>query len=159
MEMTKYARAIKNELIMELAKQGSSIEELEDSLGKINTGEGVFKIASLFENTKQAAALPQGGPKIDSTAAGLGGALGYGFGGPLGAMAGATIGGTGGRAIEGLGETALKSSMGAGALAGLTFDEMDKSVENLNIALEREREKINLVRRLTNNLKKEHGLS
>lgn len=156
--MTKYARAIKNELIMELAKQGSSVEELENSLSNINTGEGVFKIASLFENTKKAAA-PLGAPKLDSTAASLGGALGYGFGGPLGAMAGATVGGTGGRAIEGLGDMALKSSMGAGALAGLTFDEMDKSVENLNIALEREREKINLVRRLTNNLKKEHGLS
>jgi hypothetical protein len=55
-------------------------------------------------------------------------------------------------------ELAFKSSLTGGALAGLSMDEMDSSVEQLNKALAREREKINLVNRLTNNLKREHGL-
>jgi hypothetical protein len=54
-------------------------------------------------------------------------------------------------------ELAVKSSLTGGALGGLAFDEMDKSVDSLNKSLEREREKINLVRRITNNLKREHG--
>lgn len=58
----------------------------------------------------------------------------------------------------GLPEMALKGSLAGGALAGLTFDEMDKSVDSLNKSLEREREKVNLVRRITQNLKREHGL-
>lgn len=58
----------------------------------------------------------------------------------------------------GVPELALKSSLAGGALAGLTLDEADKSVDVLNKSLEREREKVNLVRRITNNLKREHGL-
>ena len=58
----------------------------------------------------------------------------------------------------GLPEFALKGSMAGGALAGLTLDEADKSVDVLNKSLEREREKVNLVRRITHNLKREHGL-
>lgn len=54
-------------------------------------------------------------------------------------------------------ELAVKSSLTGGALGGLAFDEMDKSVDSLNKSLEREREKINLVKRITNNLKREHG--
>ena len=55
-------------------------------------------------------------------------------------------------------ELAFKSSLTGGALAGLSMDEMDSSVDSLNKALAREREKINLVTRLTQNLKREHGL-
>lgn len=55
-------------------------------------------------------------------------------------------------------ELAFKSSLTGGALAGLSMDEMDNSVDSLNKALAREREKINLVTRLTHNLKREHGL-
>ena len=58
----------------------------------------------------------------------------------------------------GLPEIALKGSLAGGALAGLTFDEMDKSVDSLNKSLEKQREKVNLVRRITENLKREHGL-
>lgn len=122
MELTDYSRAIKQELSMELAKQGSSIEEFEEALKNINTGEGVLKVAAL------------GGGIMDY----LGKAVG---------------------AAGALPETALKLSAGGGAAAGLALDEMDKSVDTLNKALEREREKINLVRRLTSNLKREHGLS
>jgi hypothetical protein len=158
--MNKYAQAIKNELIMELHKHGSSLEEFENALANINTGEGVFKVTSFFGNIKNATETsPQAGVGLDGTGTAIGGMLGYGLGGPLGGMAGAAIGGTGARAIEGVGEAALKGSVGAGALAGLTFDEMDKSVEHLNKSLDREREKINLIRRLTNNLKREHGLT
>ena len=55
-------------------------------------------------------------------------------------------------------ELAIKGSIAGGALAGLTMDEMDQSVNSMNMALDREREKIKLVRQITNNLKKEHGL-
>lgn len=55
-------------------------------------------------------------------------------------------------------EMAVKGSLAGGALAGLTFDEMDKSVDTLNKALEKQREKVNLVRRITHNLRREHGL-
>lgn len=109
--MTKYAKAIKNQLREELAKTGSSLEEFESALQNINTGEGVFKIA---------------------------------------AEAGGMLGG--------IADIALKSSLTGGALTGLGFDEMDKSVHSVNKALEREREKVNLVRRLTSNLKIEHGI-
>lgn len=60
--------------------------------------------------------------------------------------------------LFGIPELAVKSSLTGGALAGLSFDEMDKSVDSLNKSLEREREKINLVKRITSNLKREHGL-
>lgn len=56
-------------------------------------------------------------------------------------------------------DTGFKSSVTGGALAGLSMDEMDKSVESVNKALEHEREKINLVRRITENLRREHGLT
>lgn len=122
MELTKYAQALKNELAMELRKHGSSLQEFEEALSNINTGDGVFKVA-------------QDGGNI------LGAYLGKGLD-----MSG------------GIPEYALKGSMAGGALAGLTLDEADKSVDVLNKSLEREREKINLVRRITNNLKREHGL-
>jgi hypothetical protein len=122
MELTKYAKAIKNELSMELAKNGSSLEEFEQALAHINTGEGVYKVAS-----------------------DAGGILNNYMGKSLD-MAG------------GIPEFALKGSLAGGALAGLTLDEADKSVDMLNKSLEREREKVNLVRRITHNLKREHGL-
>ena len=122
MELTKYAQAIKNELAMELAKNGSSLAEFEHALGNINTGEGVFKVAR------------EGGGLLQSY-------LGKGVD-----LAGS------------LPEFALKSSLAGGALAGLTLDEADKSVDVLNKSHERERDKVNLVRRITNNLKREHGL-
>jgi len=110
--MTKYAMAVKAELEMVLAKQGSSLQEFEIALQSINTGEGVFKVAS------------------DLTPS---------FGG--------------------MADMALKSSLAGGALTGLTLDEMDSSVDSLNKALAREREKVNLVKRLTQNIKREHGLA
>jgi hypothetical protein len=111
MELTKYAAAIKNELEMELHKRGSSILEFEQALSSINTGDGVFKIAST--TTDILSSIP---------------------------------------------EYALKGSLAGGAVAGLGLDEMDKSVESMNNALAREREKVNLVRRITHNLKREHGI-
>ena len=60
-------------------------------------------------------------------------------------------------ALASVPEFAVKSTLTGGALGGLAFDEMDKSVDSLNKSLEREREKINLVKRITNNLKREHG--
>lgn len=126
MELTKYAQAIKAELEMELSKRGSSLEEFEQALQSLNTGEGVFKVAS--------------------------------FGGSVIAEKNAAEGGIGWKGFAAaLPEVALKGSMAGGALAGLTFDEMDKSVDSLNKSLEREREKVNLVRRITQNLKREHG--
>jgi hypothetical protein len=64
-----------------------------------------------------------------------------------------------GKAVPDVIDTGFKSSITGGALAGLSMDEMDKSVESVNKALEHEREKINLVRRITENLKREHGLT
>jgi hypothetical protein len=64
-----------------------------------------------------------------------------------------------GNMVPGAVETGLKGSLTGGALAGLSMDEMDKSVEDVNNALAREREKINLVRHITENLKREHGLN
>jgi hypothetical protein len=55
-------------------------------------------------------------------------------------------------------ELAIKGSLAGGAMAGLTMDEMDNSVDVLNKALQKEREKIKLVRQITNNLRREHGL-
>jgi hypothetical protein len=159
MQLTKNARAIKNELISELSKAGSSVEELEDALSNINTGEGVLKVSKLFAQVKSAAeGSASGGKNFITPSSAAGGALGYVVGGPLGGMIGGTLGGAAGTTASSIGEAALKGSMGAGALAGLTFDEMDKSVEDINRALDREREKIHLVKRITNNLKREHGL-
>ena len=122
MELTKYAKAIKNELEMELQKNGSSLAEFEQALKNINTGEGVYKVAS------------------DA-------------GGILHNYVGKSL-----NVAGGIPEFALKGSLAGGALAGLTLDEADKSVDMLNKSLEREREKVNLVRRITHNLKREHGL-
>ena len=124
--MTKQAKAIKAELTMELAKQGSSLESFEKALQSINTGEGVLKIA------KEANQM-LGGYMTKGVDLGLG---------TLGSIP----------------EMAIKGSLAGGAMAGLTLDEMDQSVESLDKALAREREKVNLVRRVTENLKREHGI-
>ena len=113
MEMTNTAMAIKAELEMQLAKQGSSLENLEKALSALNTGAGVFKVAEELGPSFSLSSIP---------------------------------------------ELAIKGSLAGGALAGLTMDEMDQSVNTLNASLDREREKIKLVRQLTNNLKREHGL-
>jgi hypothetical protein len=131
MELTKYAQAIKTELAMELAKQGSSLEEFEQALKNINNGEGVFKVAS-FGSTVLAETKAQEKVALVSEALSA-----------LGAVP----------------ELALKSTLAGGAGAGLVFDSMDKSVDSLNKALEHEREKVKLVRRLTQNLKREHGFA
>jgi hypothetical protein len=160
MELTRNARAIKNELASELRKNGSSLEELENALSNINTGEGVLKVSKLFTQVKAAAEMPIAGKGkgfFDPTSVAAG-TLGYVVGGPFGGMVGGALGSAAGGTAASLSEAALKGSMGAGALAGLTFDEMDKSVEDINKALDREREKIHLVKRITNNLKREHGL-
>jgi hypothetical protein len=61
-------------------------------------------------------------------------------------------------AVSGLPGLALNASAAGGAVGGLTFDELEKNVGDLNQALEREREKVRMVRRLTDNLKREHNL-
>ena len=124
--MSKYAQAIKAELEMELAKQGSSLYEFEEALKNINTGEGVLKIAKL-----EAEMLPKYMTRgVD-----------------------ATIG-----SLTDLPEMALKGSLAGGAMAGFTLDEMDQSVDSIEHALAKEREKVDLVRRVTENLRKEHGI-
>jgi hypothetical protein len=52
---------------------------------------------------------------------------------------------------------ALNVGAGGGAVAGLTFDELEQNVKQLNSSLDREREKLKLIQTLTANLKKEHG--
>lgn len=126
MEMTKYAKAIKAELTMELSKQGSSLSEFESGLASLNTGEGVLKIAN--EGSKMLQKYMNKG-------------LDFGVG-----------------TMSSIPEMALKGSLAGGAMAGLTLDEMDQSVDSLNKALAKEREKIHLVRRVTENLKREHGI-
>jgi hypothetical protein len=54
---------------------------------------------------------------------------------------------------------ALNAAGAGGIAAGITFDELERGVVDLNHALDREREKVQMVRRLTHNLKKEHGLT
>jgi hypothetical protein len=164
MELTKAAQAVKKELEMELSKQGSSLIAFEKILNNINNGEGVYKFAAEAEK------LTGGADKAMGNAGGtlggaLGATLGFGMGGPLGGILGGTLGGTAGAgighaigAVPSAMELGLKGSVLGGALGGLTLDEMDKSVDSLNKALEREREKITLVKRITQNLKKEHGL-
>jgi hypothetical protein len=122
MNPTRYAKLIKTELGMELRKHGSSLENFEKALAEINTGEGVFKIAS------------DGGNILGSYLS-----------------KGVDVAGS-------IPELAFKGSLTGGALAGLTLDEADKSVDELNKSLEREREKVNMVRRITANLKREHGI-
>jgi hypothetical protein len=126
MEMTKYAKAIKAELAMELSKQGSSLAEFEAGLATLNTGEGVLKIAN--EGSKMLQGYMNKG-------------LDFGVG-----------------TMSSIPEMALKGSLAGGAMAGLTLDEMDQSVDSINKALAKEREKIHLVRRVTENLKREHGI-
>jgi hypothetical protein len=159
MELTKYAQAIKTELAMELAKQGSSLEEFEQALQNVNTGDGVYKVAA--EAGKMLGGM--GGKGFGATFGGtVGGITGGMFGGPggaaMGAGLGAGAGGFMGDLLTSMPELASKASLAGGALAGLSLDEMDKSVDTLNKALEHEREKIKLVRRITENLKREHGL-
>ena len=124
--MTKYAKAIKAELAMELSKQGSSLAEFEAGLAALNTGEGVLKIAN--EGSKMLQGYMNKG-------------LDFGVG-----------------TMSSIPEMALKGSLAGGAMAGLTLDEMDQSVDSINKALAKEREKIHLVRRVTENLKREHGI-
>lgn len=126
MEITKYAKAVKAELAMELSKQGSSLAEFEAGLASLNTGEGVLKIAN--EGSKMLQGYMNKG-------------LDFGVG-----------------TVSSIPEMALKGSLAGGAMAGLTLDEMDQSVDSLNKALAKEREKIHLVRRVTENLKREHGI-
>lgn len=126
MELTKYAKAIKAELEMELQKQGSSLARFEEALKSINTGEGVLKVAADSSGMLQKY---------------MGKGMDFGVG-----------------TLTSLPEIALKGSLAGGAMAGLTLDEMDQSVESLNKALAREREKVHLIRRVTENLKKEHGI-
>lgn len=170
MKLTKYAKAIKNQLSFELQKQGSSLENFEQILQNINTGEGVYKFAEetlgLFKQANQDKAKEQSNFLQSKPFGALGGAFGGTLGflgaGPLGGVAGAAIGQSAGNvlgAIPEAMETGLKGSLAGGALAGLGVDEMDKSIEIMNKALEKEREKLNLVRRVTENLKKEHGLT
>jgi hypothetical protein len=121
MELTKFAQAVKNELALELKKQGSSLQEFESALQNINTGEGVYKVA--VEGARMIDNMISGGMDLSKS----------------------------------IPEIAFKGSLAGGALAGLTLDEMDKSVDTLHKSLDREREKVNLVRRITNNLKREHG--
>jgi hypothetical protein len=122
MEMTKCAQSIKDELALELAKVGSSIQEFEELLQSVNYGESVYKIAKIANDIINKKAGFSENVKI-------------------------------------IPEFAFKGSVGAGALAGLSVDEMDKSVDLVHKALAREREKVKLVQRLTRNLKLEHGLS
>ena len=123
MKLTKLAQALKTELALELAKQGQTLQDFDQMLKTINTGEGVLKIAVAQD-------------KIMNDM----------VGGPLSRMGGS------------MGSLALNASLASGAAAGLTLDEMDGSVDMLNKSLEKEREKIKMVKRLTANLKREHGL-
>lgn len=61
-------------------------------------------------------------------------------------------------AVGSLPGLAFNASAAAGSAAGLTFDELESSVLDLNRALDREREKVHMVRKLTDNIKKEHGI-
>lgn len=124
MELSKYAQAVKTELVHTLQKQGSSLAEFEEALQSINTGDGVFKIAKELKDSFKDKILNRGFDIASGT----------------------------------LPEMAFKGSLAGGALAGLGLDEMDKSVDSLNKALDSEREKVHLVRRITQNLKREHGL-
>jgi hypothetical protein len=127
MEMSKYAKAIKAEIALELEKQGSSLLAFEEALKNINTGEGVLKTAMFGTNLMPRYITKGVDTVVDS--------------------------------VTDLPELALKGSLAGGAMAGFTLDEMDRSVEGIDKALEREREKVKLVRRVTENLRKEHGLN
>jgi len=124
MEMTKYAQAIKQELSMELSKQGYSLLDFEQALSQMNTGKGVHDIVKMSSCliSKEAGFTDMASD-----------------------------------ALSFVPEMALKTSLVGGAAGGLGFDEMDKSVDHMNKSLDREREKIKLVRRITQNLKREHG--
>jgi hypothetical protein len=61
-------------------------------------------------------------------------------------------------ATTGIPEALLKATLAGGVVSGMTFDELDKSVEETNKAILREQQKLDLVRRMTANIKKEHGL-
>jgi hypothetical protein len=115
MELSKYAQAIKSELVFELQKIGYTISDFEHALQNLNTGQGVLKTAGITEDLmNQAKSLP---------------------------------------------ETVFKTSIGAGALGGFTMDDMESSVDRMNKAISNEKAKLELIQRLTNNLKRDHGLT
>jgi hypothetical protein len=62
-------------------------------------------------------------------------------------------------AVTSLPGWALNASAAGGAAAGLTFDELESSVVDLNRALDREREKVHIVKKLTENIRKEYGIN
>lgn len=62
-------------------------------------------------------------------------------------------------AVTSLPGWALNASAAGGAAAGLTFDELEGSVVDLNRALDREREKVHMVKKLTENIRKEYGIN
>jgi hypothetical protein len=123
MKLSKYAQMIKNELALELAKHGSTLEDLEKGLKNLNTGEGALKVAAELNLVHDFVAKPLAG------------------------------------AVTSLPGWALNASAAGGAAAGLTFDELENSVVDLNRALDREREKVHMVKKLTENIKKEYGIN
>ncbi len=123
MKLTKLAEELKTELLLELAKQGSTPWDFERALGQINTSEGVLKVATELNLLQDYLVNP------------------------------------GARALQSIPGLAMNASAGAGAAAGMTFDELEKGVLDLNHSLDRERQKVHMIRRLTDNLKKEHGIN
>lgn len=145
MSTTKYAQAIKNQLAITLEKMGSSLQEFEKNLENLNTGEGVLKVAEITStllNVLKTTEKQIEPIKIAQKTQDI-----FDIQKIIGNTAGS------------LPELAFKGSLAAGALGGLTMDDMDASVDRLNKSLEREREKLKLVQKMTNNLKKEHGLA
>jgi hypothetical protein len=118
MELTKYAKVLKEELNITLTKQGKCLHDLEHALRNINTGEGVYKVAEIATS-----------------------------------MTGNLLG-----IASTVPETLFKGSLAGGGLTGLALDEMDKSVQDINKALSHEREKVHMIKRITENLKREHGI-
>lgn len=135
MELTKYSQAIKNQIADELHKIGSSLQEFEEALQNLNTGEGVHKVAATTLKLSQQVKIAQ---KDESLL-------------DIKNMMQDTA--------RSLPELAFKTSLAGGALGGLTMDDMDHAVDRLNKSLDREREKLKLIQNMTNNLRREHGFA
>jgi len=128
-QLTPIAAAVKQELALALEKEGSSLLELEEALSTLNTGDGVFKLAQLAPKMLEKSAL---------------------FSIPIGPK---EIG-----SLLEVPQNIGKHFVMGGALGGLAMDELSKSVGQNNDSLDSEREQVQRIRRLTANLRREHGL-
>jgi hypothetical protein len=128
--MNKIAEEIKDYLTLKLAEQGKSVVDFENELQQLNTLAGAEKVASSLAG---AAVSP----------------LGF-LGGVPGGVGSVTSGYMG---------AALPLSFGVGAAGGSLLAGADRSLDEMNEALDAERKKLEYIHNLRKALEAEHGIA